>query len=132
MTLFVSLVSIVIGMGGGIALSFILLSKHDVPRHIGRAYVSFFRGTPLLGQLLLAYYFLPGLIGIDLPPLVAAIGALALNTMAFQAEIYRGGTPGDCARSVRGSPHPRHLGLAGTPAHLDPSDDAARPTVPHQ
>ncbi len=91
MTLFVSLVSIVIGMGGGIALSFILLSKHDVPRHIGRAYVSFFRGTPLLGQLLLAYYFLPGLIGIDLPPLVAAIGALALNTMAFQAEIYRGG-----------------------------------------
>ncbi len=91
MTLLVSLVSIALGMGGGIALSFVLLSKRVVPRRIGRAYVSFFRGTPLLGQLLLAYYVLPGIIGVDLPPLAAAIGALALNTTAFQAEIYRGG-----------------------------------------
>lgn len=91
MTLLVSLVSIVIGMCGGIALSFVLLSKRAMPRRIGRAYISFFRGTPLLGQLLLAYYFLPGLVGVDLPPLAAAIGALALNTTAFQAEIYRGG-----------------------------------------
>jgi polar amino acid transport system permease protein len=91
MTLLISLVSIAIGMCGGIILGFILLSKRTVPRRIARIYVSFFRGTPLLAQLLLAYYFLPGLIGIDLPPLAAAIGALALNTTAFQAEIYRGG-----------------------------------------
>lgn len=91
MTLFVSLVSIAIGICAGLALSFILLSKRAIPRRFGRVYVSFFRGTPLLGQLLLAYFFLPQLIGVDLPPLVAAIGALALNTTAFQAEIYRGG-----------------------------------------
>lgn len=91
MTLLVSLIAIAIGMCGGITLSFILLSKRTVPRRIARIYVSFFRGTPLLAQLLLAYYFLPGLIDVDLPPLVAAIGALALNTTAFQAEIYRGG-----------------------------------------
>jgi len=91
MTLLVSLIAIAIGMCGGITLSFILLSKRTVPRRIARVYVSFFRGTPLLAQLLLAYYFLPGLIGVDLPPLAAAIGALALNTTAFQAEIYRGG-----------------------------------------
>lgn len=91
MTLLVSLIAIAIGMCGGITLSFILLSKRTLPRRIARVYVSFFRGTPLLAQLLLAYYFLPGLIGVDLPPLAAAIGALALNTTAFQAEIYRGG-----------------------------------------
>jgi polar amino acid transport system permease protein len=91
MTLLVSLLSIAIGMCGGLTLSFILLSKRAIPRQIGRTYISFFRGTPLLGQLLLAYYFLPGIIGVDLPPLAAAIGALALNTTAFQAEIYRGG-----------------------------------------
>jgi polar amino acid transport system permease protein len=91
MTLTVSLVAIVIGMCGGLTLSFILLSKRAIPRRIGRVYISFFRGTPLLGQLLLAYFFLPGIIGVDLPPLVAAVGTLALNTTAFQAEIYRGG-----------------------------------------
>jgi polar amino acid transport system permease protein len=90
MTLFVSFLAIGIGIAGGLALCFALLSKHRVLRIAARAYVSFFRGTPLLGQLLMAYYFLPPLIGLDLPPLVAAIGALALNTTAFQAEIYRG------------------------------------------
>ena len=91
MTVLVSLIAIAIGMCGGITLSFILLSKRSLASRIARIYVSFFRGTPLLAQLLLAYSFPPGLIGIDLPPLVAAIGALALNTTAFQAEIYRGG-----------------------------------------
>ena len=90
MTLFVSFLAIGIGIVGGLALCFALLSKRRVLRAAARAYVSFFRGTPLLGQLLMAYYFLPPLIGLDLPPLVAAIGALALNTSAFQAEIYRG------------------------------------------
>jgi polar amino acid transport system permease protein len=91
MTLTVSLIAIAIGMCAGLALSFTLLSKRRLASRIARVYVSFFRGTPLLAQLLLAYYFLPGLIGVDLPPLVAAVGALALNTTAFQAEIYRGG-----------------------------------------
>jgi len=90
MTLFVSFLAIGIGIVGGLALCFALLSKRRGLRAAARAYVSFFRGTPLLGQLLMAYYFLPQLIGLDLPPLVAAIGALALNTSAFQAEIYRG------------------------------------------
>jgi polar amino acid transport system permease protein len=55
-----------------------------------RGYVSFFRGTPLLVQLTLVFYALPS-IGVSLPPLVAAIAALTLNTAAFQAEILRAG-----------------------------------------
>jgi polar amino acid transport system permease protein len=58
---------------------------------LGTGYISFFRGTPLLVQLLLAFYLLPVLLHIDVPPIAAAIGALAMNTTAFQAEIYRGG-----------------------------------------
>ena len=53
-------------------------------------YVSFFRGTPLLVQLTLVFYGLPA-IGISLPPVVAAIAALTLNTSAFQSEILRAG-----------------------------------------
>ncbi|NMG43215.1 ABC transporter permease subunit [Aromatoleum toluvorans] len=55
-----------------------------------RLYVSFFRGTPLLVQLTLVFYALPAL-GISLPPLLAAVVALTLNTSAFQGEILRAG-----------------------------------------
>ena len=55
-----------------------------------RAYVSFFRGVPLLVQLLLIYNLLPA-IGINVPSVVAAISGLALCTSAYQAENLRGG-----------------------------------------
>src|SRR5579872_5458747 len=91
MTLFVSLTAIAIGIVGGLTLCFILVSKPAPARAAANAYVSFFRGTPMLVQLLLAYYLLPPLLHLNVPPIVAAIGALAMNTSAFQAEIYRGG-----------------------------------------
>jgi polar amino acid transport system permease protein len=91
MTLVVSLVSIGLGILGGLLLCFLVMSRHASLSRFGNAYISFFRGTPLLVQLLLAFYLLPALIGIDIPPAGAAIGALAMNTTAFQAEIYRGG-----------------------------------------
>lgn len=53
-------------------------------------YLSFWRGTPILVQLLIVFYFLPFL-GLELEPVVAATLALALNTAAFQSEIYRAG-----------------------------------------
>lgn len=53
-------------------------------------YVSFWRGTPILVQLLIVFYLLPFL-GLDLQPVAAATLALALNTAAFQSEIYRAG-----------------------------------------
>jgi polar amino acid transport system permease protein len=53
-------------------------------------YRSFWRGTPILVQLLIVFYMLPQA-GIDVAPLVAAIVALSLNTAAFQGEIYRAG-----------------------------------------
>lgn len=64
-----------------------------------RAYIAFFRGTPLLGQLFFVYY---GAAQLRLPLQSAglwwffkdaypcAVLAFALNTLAFQAEILRG------------------------------------------
>jgi polar amino acid transport system permease protein len=91
MTLIVSALAIGIGMLGGLGLCFVAISKNALLRGVANIYTSFFRGTPLLVQLLLAFYLLPPLLGIDIPSMVAAIGALAMNTTAFQAEIYRGG-----------------------------------------
>ena len=52
--------------------------------------MSFFRGVPLLVQLLLLYNLLP-LAGIVIPDAATAIAGLALCTAAYQAENLRGG-----------------------------------------
>ena len=55
-----------------------------------RIYISFIRGTPALVLILFAFYALPALIGIDLPPLVAGVLALSANGAAFMSEVLRG------------------------------------------
>ena len=81
----------------GIALGFVLgalvciarLSGNLIATRVGAFYVSFFRGVPLLVQLLFIYYFLAEY-GLDVPAVVAAIGGLGFASGAYQAEILRG------------------------------------------
>ncbi len=54
-------------------------------------YIEFFRGIPVLLLLYFLYYALPDLIGVKLPPLVAAVLGFGLNYAAYEAEIYRAG-----------------------------------------
>ena len=89
-TLIVSGSAIAIGLVTGLLLAFGLMSPYRVVRWPCGVYRSFWRGTPILLQLLLVYYLLPEL-GLEVAPVVAAILALALNTTAFQAEIFRSG-----------------------------------------
>ena len=58
-------------------------------RWIAIGYIELFRGTPILVQLFLVYYGLPG-IGITLGRLTSAFLALGLNSGAYQAEYLRG------------------------------------------
>ncbi len=90
MTVFVSLSAIALGLPLGFLVCFSSISKNAAIRSMAGIYVSFFRGTPILVLLLIVFYVLPAM-GIEAPPLVAAIAALSLNTSAFQSEIYRGG-----------------------------------------
>ncbi|HEX8047194.1 amino acid ABC transporter permease [Rhizobium sp.] len=89
-TVTISVVSILIGFAIAILLSGMLLSQR---RHFmlpAQIFISFFRGVPLLVQLLLIYNLLP-VIGINVPSIVAAIIGLSLCTAAYQAENLRGG-----------------------------------------
>ena len=89
-TVAISGVSIVIGFVIGMGVSAARLSSSrwlSMPSH---AFVSFFRGVPLLVQLLLIYNLLP-VIGVNVPSVVAAIVGLSLCTAAYQAENLRGG-----------------------------------------
>ena len=77
-------------MGFGIS-ALITLLRFFAPRYFSsmiKVYVDFFRGTPLLVQLLFMYFGLPS-IGIRLDAVTAAIIAIGLNSGAYQAEILR-------------------------------------------
>lgn len=89
-TIVISGVSIAIGMVLGLALAFGLLSPRAPVSALCGIYRSFWRGTPILVQLLIVFYMLPQA-GLEVSPVIAAVIALALNTAAFQAEIYRAG-----------------------------------------
>jgi polar amino acid transport system permease protein len=92
-TIALSLAGIALGFLIGALVCVARLSKSAIVRRLGGFYVSFFRGVPLLVQLLFSYYFLAEY-GLDVPALVAAIGGLGLASGAYQAEILRGALNG--------------------------------------
>ncbi len=54
-------------------------------------YVSFFRGTPMVVQLLLFYYVLFPLLGVNIQSVTVAVLVFGLNSGAYISEIMRGG-----------------------------------------
>lgn len=80
-------IGLVIGSFAGIAR----VGASRVARIVTGVYVDFIRGTPLLVQLFLVYFGLPTLIGRPVPPFIAAITAMGVNSGAYIAEIVRAG-----------------------------------------
>jgi len=81
-----SLFAVVLGFALGCALR----SKHSGLTFPVRCYVEFFRGTPLLVQLFVAYYGGPS-IGITLSAFTVGVVGLGLYGAAYFAEIFRAG-----------------------------------------
>ena len=101
-TLLLSVVAVALAVLPALGLALMRLSKHKVLRGLSGAYIALFRSTPLLVQLALIYYGLFGVAGIQLPSVyvlgyinlaqfVPGAVALALNSAAYVAEIFRGG-----------------------------------------
>lgn len=72
---------------GGKILSVIM----TVLNKICTVYVAFFRGTPMVVQLLLGYFVFLPLIGFSLPSVAVAIIIMGLNSGAYVSEIMRSG-----------------------------------------
>lgn len=83
--------SIAIGLCVGLITAFARLSRFWPIRLIARTYQEIFRCTPLLVQILWAYYALPLLIGVTIPNYIAGLLMLSLYVGSFYAEIIRGG-----------------------------------------
>ena len=60
-------------------------------RLLARSYQELFRCTPLLVQILWAYYALPMILGVTISNTMAGLLTLALYVGSFYAEIFRGG-----------------------------------------
>nr|WSY51860.1 amino acid ABC transporter permease [Streptomyces sp. NBC_00886] len=102
-TLLLTVLSMVIGIVGGIGLAVMRLSKNPVTSSIAWFYIWFFRGTPVLVQLFL--WFNLGLVfeyinlgpiyknywSDFMTPLLTALLGLGLNEAAYMAEICRAG-----------------------------------------
>jgi polar amino acid transport system permease protein len=89
-TILISAISIALGLALGLGVAAARAARTAWLSGPARAYVSFFRGVPLLVQLLLIYNLLPA-VGVNVPSVVAAVAGLALCTSAYQAENLRGG-----------------------------------------
>ncbi|MGE0174887.1 MAG: amino acid ABC transporter permease [Oligoflexales bacterium] len=89
LTLELTLLSGLFGIALGLFISLVRLTNHPVLANLARAYVALFRGTPLLLQILFAYFALPGLLDIRLEAFTAGVLALSLNCAAYLAEIFR-------------------------------------------
>jgi polar amino acid transport system permease protein len=91
MTFLYTVGSVVLGVVIGLAACFARLSRFAALRILARSYQELFRCTPLLVQILWAYYALPMLLGFSISNTTAGLLTLSLYVGSFYAEIFRGG-----------------------------------------
>ncbi|MDY1047695.1 amino acid ABC transporter permease [Pseudomonas coleopterorum] len=103
-TLWLSLVSGVVGLLLGLVTGLCRLSSNPTLRHLSTVYVELVRGTPLLVQIFIFYFFIGTVLNLSRE--FAGVAALALFTGAYVAEIVRSGVQsiakgqGEAARSL--------------------------------
>src|SRR2546421_21046 len=91
-TLWISVVAQAAGVFLGLFLALMRMSRFPLLTFPGRAYIWFFRGSPLLVQVLLLWDGLPRVVpGLLLPDYAVVLVAFSLNETAYMAEIIRAG-----------------------------------------
>ena len=90
-TLKLTVVAVGVGTVLGLFISLMRLSTSKTISFIGAVYVDFFRGTPLLLQILMFNYAIMPIFAKGVPSIVNGLVALSLNSAAYIAEIFRAG-----------------------------------------
>ena len=98
-TLIIAFFAVLLGTLLGTLMAMARMSRIKPLKWIATAYIEFFRGTPLMVQLMFIFYGLP-MIGVTFPSVsfipdfdrfAAGIVAMSLNSCAYVAEIIRSG-----------------------------------------
>ena len=95
-TLLIAILGLLIGIviGTIIAIVRVMPKYKRLPKildGICTVYVGFFRGTPIVVQLLIAYYVLFPIMGITISSLATCVIVFGLNSGAYVSEVMRGG-----------------------------------------
>ena len=99
-TLLLAVFAVLLAVIPALLLALMRLSKNKLIRGLSGAYIAIFRSTPLLVQLSIIYFGLFGVISIpritvlgfvDISRFIPGVVALALNSSAYVAEIFRAG-----------------------------------------
>ncbi len=95
-TLIIAVIGLIIGIciGTLIATVRVMPKYKRLPRILNsvcNVYVGFFRGTPIVVQLLLFYYVMLPLIGVKMTSVAVAVIVFGLNSGAYISEIMRAG-----------------------------------------
>ena len=99
-TLLLAVFAVALAVIPALLLALMRLSKNKLIRGISGAYIAVFRSTPLLVQLSIIYFGLFSVISIpritllgfvDISRFIPGVVALALNSSAYVAEIFRAG-----------------------------------------
>lgn len=89
-TLKLTLMAQLLGVGLGFIIALMKMSKLKAMNNVANGYIWFFRGIPVLVQLIFVFNALPQF-GVRLSGFECALLALALNEAAYMAEIIRSG-----------------------------------------
>ncbi len=91
LTIKLTTMSVLIGTAIGLVIALLRLSGFKPFKWFAVAYTDFFRGTPLLVQIMIVQYALPIVFGYVPNLWVNAVAALSVNSGAYVAEIFRAG-----------------------------------------
>ena len=95
-----TLIIAILGLVIGIAIGILIATVRVTPKKKGfmkfldsfcSFYVGFFRGTPIVVQLLLFYYVMLPILGLKMSSVSVAVCVFGLNSAAYISEIMRGG-----------------------------------------
>ena len=98
-TLIIAVFTVLFGTILGVLMAMARMSKFKPLKWLATAYIEFFRGTPLMVQLMFIFCGLP-MIGVTFPKIsfipdfdrfAAGVVAMSLNSCAYVAEIIRSG-----------------------------------------
>lgn len=88
LTLFLSLMSFILGISCGFFVALLRLSKYRILRFIASLHISFMRGIPLMVLLFVIYYGLP-FAGIRINAIGSSILAFTMMSSAYSSEVIR-------------------------------------------
>ncbi|MDG4596299.1 MAG: ABC transporter permease subunit [Candidatus Contendobacter sp.] len=108
-TIWISFVSGFIGLAIGLVTGLCRISKNPTLRGLAIIYIELIRGTPLLVQIFIFYFFIGTVLNLD--RIVAGVGALALFVGAYTAEIIRAGIQSIAKGQTEAA---RSLGMSAT------------------